>query len=167
MFFIHAVDMFNYTANIKSNFGKKLMYKQTTLTVTMLTPPPSSGSVQARDGPASFDGEHDDAHDGADGKKHTTSNGTARATPVTPAHKSWTAFQGPVLYTGPSGLRDQRVRTGHEFLVTGENEASSEITSQMGYLNRAAQGQAFPKAKNGQVGEIGWLYDTLKVVKGI
>ncbi|WAR03190.1 hypothetical protein MAR_009748 [Mya arenaria] len=100
-------------------------------------------------------------------RTHTTSNVTARATPVTPAHKSWTAYQGPVLYTGPSGLRDQRVRTGHEFLVTGENEASSEITSQMGYLNRGAPGQAFPKAKNGQVGEIGWLYDTLKVVKGI
>lgn len=59
------------------------------------------------------------------------------------------------------------MKTETEFLMVGEGDNSSEITSQMGYLSRAAPGAGFPKAKNGQVGEIGWLYDKLKVVKGI
>lgn len=68
---------------------------------------------------------------------------------------------------GPSGLRDFRMATQHEFQLVGESDRSSEITSQVGYLNRTAPGQAFPKAKNGQAGEIGWLYDKHKVVNGI
>lgn len=72
-----------------------------------------------------------------------------------------------ILISGPSGLRDQRVKTEHEFLSVGEADNSTEITSQMGYLNRAPPGAEFPKAKNGQIGEIGWVYDKLKVVKGI
>ena len=51
--------------------------------------------------------------------------------------------------------------------MVGEVDRSSEVTSQIGYLNRSAPGQEFPKAKNGQAGEIGWLYDKHKVVKGI
>ncbi|KAH3885681.1 uncharacterized protein LOC127840999 [Dreissena polymorpha] len=101
-------------------------------------------------------------------RTHATTVVSARTTPVTPAHQSWTAYKGPVLFTGPSGLRDQRVKTlQHEFISVGENEASTEITSQMAYLNRAAPGAQFPKAKNGQVGEIGWVYDALHLVKGI
>lgn len=101
-------------------------------------------------------------------ERSTVSYVTARATPATPAHKSWTAYAGPVLFTGPSGLRDQRVKTmSDDFLSVGESDTSTEITSQMGYLNRAPPGAEFPKAKNGQAGEIGWLYDKHKVVKGI
>jgi hypothetical protein len=59
------------------------------------------------------------------------------------------------------------VKTESEFVLVGESDNSTEITSQMGYLNRAAPGAEFPKAKNGQVGEIGWVYDKLKIVKGI
>lgn len=55
----------------------------------------------------------------------------------------------------------------NEFLEVGETDNSTEITSQMGYLSRPAPGAAFPKAKNGQIGEIGWVYDELKVVHGI
>jgi len=69
--------------------------------------------------------------------------------------------------SGPSGLRDQRVRTQHDFFATGEQQASSEMTSQMGYLNRSAPGEKFPRPKNNLPGEIGWLYDKHKVVKGI
>ena len=68
---------------------------------------------------------------------------------------------------GPSGLRDHRTSTQHEFQMVGEVARSTEVTSQLGYLNRTPPGQEFPKAKNGQAGEIGWLYDTHKVVKGI
>ncbi|XP_060591661.1 uncharacterized protein LOC132746427 isoform X2 [Ruditapes philippinarum] len=100
-------------------------------------------------------------------ERTSTSQITARATPATPSHKTWTAYTGPVLFTGPSGLRNQRVKTESEFVLVGESDNSTEITSQMGYLNRAAPGAEFPKAKNGQVGEIGWVYDKLKIVKGI
>lgn len=96
----------------------------------------------------------------------SSSHVSARETPVTPAHKSWTAYAGPIIYTGPSGLRDQRVRT-EEFIFVGEAANSTEITTHMAYLNRPAPGESFPKAKNGQAGEIGWIYDTLKIVKGI
>lgn len=101
-------------------------------------------------------------------EKTSTSHqtGGARSADV-PAHRTWTAYNGPVLYTGPSGLRNQRVNTQHEFVLVGENDTSPEITSQMGYLTRPAPGAAFPKAKNGQIGEVGWVYDTLKIVKGI
>ena len=70
-------------------------------------------------------------------------------------------------FSGPSGLRDHRTATQHEFQMVGEADRSTEVTSGVAYLNRTAPGQEFPKAKNGQVGEIGWVYDTHKVVKGI
>lgn len=100
-------------------------------------------------------------------KTHSSTLPSQRASPITPAHHSWRAFSGPVLFTGPSGLRDFRVATQHEFQMVGEVDRSTEVTSQIGYLNRTAPGQEFPKAKNGQAGEIGWLYDKHKVVKGI
>ena len=72
-----------------------------------------------------------------------------------------------IYLTGPSGLRDHRSATQHEFQMVGESDRSTEVTSQIGYINRTAPGQQFPKAKNGQAGEIGWVWDVHKVVKGI
>ncbi|KAL3841334.1 hypothetical protein ACJMK2_019495 [Sinanodonta woodiana] len=85
----------------------------------------------------------------------------------TPSHQSWRAFQGPVLFTGPNGSRDHRVAVQSDFQMVGIGARSREITSQISYLNRDAPGASFPKAKNGQVGEIGWPVETFKIVKGI
>ncbi|OWF51930.1 uncharacterized protein LOC110448398 [Mizuhopecten yessoensis] len=87
--------------------------------------------------------------------------------PATASHQMWTAYQGPVLYTGPDGNRHHRTTTFERFQMVGEGDRSTEVTSQTGYLNRPPPGQAFPKAKNGQVGEIGWPVDTFKIYKGI
>lgn len=71
------------------------------------------------------------------------------------------------LLTGPSGLTDQRVKAMADFQMVGNGDRSPEVTSQMGYLNRPPPGTKFPKAKNGQIGEIGWPVETFKIVKGI
>ncbi|XP_052707372.1 uncharacterized protein LOC128182692 [Crassostrea angulata] len=84
-----------------------------------------------------------------------------------PSHQQWSAYRGPVLFTGPDGLTDQRVKTRTDFQMVGNGDRSPEVTSQMGYLSRPPPGTKFPKAKNGQIGEIGWPVETFKIVKGI
>lgn len=69
--------------------------------------------------------------------------------------------------SGPDGLTDQRVKTRTDFQMVGNGDRSPEVTSQMGYLSRPPPGTKFPKAKNGQIGEIGWPVETFKIVKGI
>lgn len=51
--------------------------------------------------------------------------------------------------------------------MVGIGDRSREDTSGMQYLNRPPPGQKFPKAKNGQIGEIGWPVEHFKIVKGI
>ncbi|CAH1787197.1 unnamed protein product [Owenia fusiformis] len=73
---------------------------------------------------------------------------------------------GPLLYTGPDGLRDQRLAVntpGNSVGVCNSNEHTSEL----GYLSRAPTDMKFPKAKNGNIGEIGWEVEYFKVKKGI
>ncbi|XP_069132555.1 protein SPMIP2-like isoform X2 [Argopecten irradians] len=86
---------------------------------------------------------------------------------ATSGHQMWTAYQGPVLFTGPDGNRQHRTTTHDKFQMVGEGDRSLEVTSQMNYLNRPPPGQAFPKAKNGQIGEIGWPVETFKLYNGI
>ncbi|KAL5007469.1 hypothetical protein ScPMuIL_016275 [Solemya velum] len=84
-----------------------------------------------------------------------------------PTHHRWTPYSGPVLFTGPSGNRDHRVSVTDDFQMVGIGKQSNELTGQLTYLNRPSPGEPFPKAKNGQVGEIGWPHETFKLVKGI
>jgi hypothetical protein len=71
------------------------------------------------------------------------------------------------LFIGPNGKRDHKVSVSRDYQMVGSGDRSPEITSQLSYLNRPPPGAKFPKAKNGQVGEIGWLYETFRIVKGI
>ena len=82
------------------------------------------------------------------------------------SHREWAAFEGPVVYTGPNGERDQNVSVSRDFQMVGSGDRSPEITSQMSYLSRPPPGTKFPKARNRQIGEIGWLYETFNIVKG-
>ena len=70
-------------------------------------------------------------------------------------------------FIGPNGIRDHKVSVSGDYQMVGSGDRSPEITSQMSYLSRPPPGAKFPKAKNGQVGEIGWLYETFRIVKGI
>ena len=49
----------------------------------------------------------------------------------------------------------------------GIGDRSHETTSDLAYLSRTAPGSAFPLAKNGRIGEIGWPVDTFKLYRGI
>jgi len=51
--------------------------------------------------------------------------------------------------------------------MVGNGDRSHETTSDMAYLNRPPPGSAFPLAKNGRIGEIGWPVETFKVVRGL
>ncbi|XP_071120431.1 uncharacterized protein [Mytilus edulis] len=84
-----------------------------------------------------------------------------------PSHREWTAFVGPVVYTGPNGERDQNVSVNLDFQMVGSGDRSPEITSQMSYLSRPPPGSTFPKAKHKQIGEIGWPVETFRIVKGL
>ncbi|XP_067654438.1 uncharacterized protein [Haliotis asinina] len=84
-----------------------------------------------------------------------------------PAHQSWAPFSGPVMFTGPSGLRDQRVKVHNNFQSVGIGARSMEMTNNVSYLNRSPPGSQFPRAKHGQIGEIGWEFETFGLVKGI
>nr|KAG5699238.1 hypothetical protein BaRGS_012759 [Batillaria attramentaria] len=68
---------------------------------------------------------------------------------------------------GPSGLRDYRAHLPDYPHSVGIGNRSHENTSELGYLTRNAPGTAFPLAKNGRIGEIGWPVETFKIVKGI
>lgn len=92
---------------------------------------------------------------------------TSSTTSYVPMHKEWTAYVGPVVYTGPNGERDQKVSVSLDFQMVGIGDRSPEITSQMGYLSRPPPGTKFPKAKHGQIGEIGWPVEHFKIVKGL
>ncbi|XP_078332458.1 uncharacterized protein LOC144625485 [Crassostrea virginica] len=97
----------------------------------------------------------------------SSTHASSAATQSPPSHQQWSAYNGPVLFTGPDGLTDQRVKTKCDFQMVGNGDRSPEVTSQMGYLSRPPPGTKFPKAKNGQIGEIGWPVETFKIVKGI
>jgi hypothetical protein len=71
------------------------------------------------------------------------------------------------IFTSFNGKRDHKVSVSRDYQMVGSGDRSPEITSQLSYLNRPPPGAKFPKAKNGQVGEIGWLYETFRIVKGI
>jgi hypothetical protein len=71
------------------------------------------------------------------------------------------------VIAGPNGRSDHRVTATHHFQSVGIGERTPELTGALGYLNRASPGAPFPKAKNGSAGEIGWVYDTFQITKGI
>lgn len=71
------------------------------------------------------------------------------------------------LVSGPSGLRDYRAHQPDYPHAVGIGDRSHETTSELGYLTRNAPGVAFPLAKNGRIGEIGWPVEAFKIVKGI
>lgn len=98
---------------------------------------------------------------------YKTDSSSSTKSSILPSHREWTAFVGPVVYTGPNGERDQKVTVSRDFQMVGIGDRSPEITSQMSYLSRPPPGCKFPKAKNGQIGEIGWPVETFKIVKGI
>ncbi|XP_076471921.1 protein SPMIP2-like [Babylonia areolata] len=95
----------------------------------------------------------------------TTSSKGAEGT--SQPHHQWAAYRGPVLFTGPSGLRDYRAHLPDHPHAVGIGDRSQETTSDLAYLSRGAPGSAFPLAKNGRIGEIGWPVETFKIVKGI
>ncbi|XP_005094898.2 uncharacterized protein LOC101855712 [Aplysia californica] len=84
-----------------------------------------------------------------------------------PAEHKWTPYSGPVLFTGPSGLRDYRSNQQPFQQMVGVGERSAEFTSDLAYLSRPPPGTSFPLAKNGRIGEIGWPVEHFKIVKGI
>ncbi|KAL8605705.1 hypothetical protein ACOMHN_064842 [Nucella lapillus] len=97
----------------------------------------------------------------------TTSSNSGEQSPGAAAHHEWGAFRGPVLFTGPSGLRDYRAKMSDHPGAVGIGDRSHETTSNLAYLSRGAPGSAFLLAKNGRIGEIGWPVETFKIVKGI
>lgn len=97
----------------------------------------------------------------------TTSSTVSTEASNTPAEHKWTPYSGPVLFTGPSGLRDYRAQTQPNQQMVGTGERSAEFTSNLAYLSRPPPGDSFPLAKNGRIGEIGWPVDHFKIVKGI
>ncbi|KAL8605696.1 hypothetical protein ACOMHN_064833 [Nucella lapillus] len=94
----------------------------------------------------------------------TTSSNSGEQSPGAAAHQ---AFRGPVLFTGPSGLRDYRAKMSDHPGAVGIGDRSHETTSNLAYLSRGAPGSAFPLAQTGRIGEIGWPVETFKIVKGI
>ncbi|XP_046572651.1 uncharacterized protein LOC124280709 isoform X2 [Haliotis rubra] len=97
----------------------------------------------------------------------STQSTASDSTAPLPAHQSWAPFSGPVMFTGPSGLRDQRVKVHNNFQSVGIGARSMETTNNVSYLNRSPPGSQFPRAKHGQIGEIGWEFETFGLVKGI
>ncbi len=65
-------------------------------------------------------------------------------------------------HLGPDNVRDHRVKTINNMQYVGEGVRSSENTSAIHYLFRAPKSAAFPLAKNGRIGEIGWEAEHLK-----
>ncbi|KAL8605707.1 hypothetical protein ACOMHN_064844 [Nucella lapillus] len=103
----------------------------------------------------------------------TTSSNSGEQSHGAAAHHEWGAFRGPVLFTGPSGLRDYRAKMSDHPGAVGIGDRSHETTSNRAGTGckkahyRGAPGSAFPLAKNGRIGEIGWPVETFKIVKGI
>ncbi|KAL3877719.1 hypothetical protein ACJMK2_035384 [Sinanodonta woodiana] len=65
-------------------------------------------------------------------------------------------WKGRVLYTGPCGVTDHRVRVEPENRYIGIGTMSREGSSEVSYLWRAAPNTPFPRPKTSRVGEIGW-----------
>ncbi|XP_013390094.1 uncharacterized protein LOC106158587 [Lingula anatina] len=63
---------------------------------------------------------------------------------------------GPMLFTGPDGLWDHRVRVQDEYRYVGEGTMSPLGTSEAAYLWRAPRDSPHPKPKSARVGEVGW-----------
>ncbi|XP_041365463.1 uncharacterized protein LOC121380626 [Gigantopelta aegis] len=100
-------------------------------------------------------------------QSQTSSSETSVKSANIPAHHKWMPYTGPVVFTGPSGLRDYRASTFDGYQAIGIGARSEESTAEVSYINRTAPGQMFQKPKNRQIGEIGWEYETFKLVKGI
>ncbi|XP_076450200.1 uncharacterized protein LOC143286506 [Babylonia areolata] len=84
------------------------------------------------------------------------------------SHHAWAAYKGPVVFTGPSGLRDHRAHLSDFSQAVGTGGTRPQgLTGDLAYITRRAPGAPFPLAKHGRSGEIGWPVDTFKVVKGL
>ncbi|GFO41719.1 histone-lysine N-methyltransferase SETMAR [Plakobranchus ocellatus] len=92
----------------------------------------------------------------------SSSSSSSRASEQAPEHK-WTPYSGPVLFTGPSGLRDYRANVTTFQQAVGEGDRSNEFTSDLSYLNRDPPGSRFPLAKNGRINEIGGPVEHFKI----
>ncbi|KAK3796973.1 hypothetical protein RRG08_057218 [Elysia crispata] len=106
------------------------------------------------------------ARGGVEIKSASSSSSSTRSSELSPEHK-WTPYSGPVLFTGPSGLRDYRAQVNTFQQAVGEGDRSDEFTSDLSYLNRDPPGSKFPLAKNGRINEIGGSVEHFKIVKGI
>ncbi|XP_025088384.1 uncharacterized protein LOC112560640 [Pomacea canaliculata] len=84
----------------------------------------------------------------------------------TGSSRQWMSCGGPILFTGPGGLRDYRAQVSADNQSVGIGSRSGEATSDLAYLSRQPPGYSFPLAKHGRVGEIGWPVETFKTVKG-
>merc|ERR1711936_473942 len=101
----------------------------------------------------------------------TSSTVTTETSQMTSQTHDWTAMtanvSGPVLFTGPNGLRDYRAQVATDQSMVGVGDKSHEFTSDLAYLSRPPPNTSFPLAKNGRIGEIGWPVEAFRIVKGI
>ena len=63
---------------------------------------------------------------------------------------------GPMLFTGPDGIRDHRQRVVVDYRYIGEGTISPEGSCESGYLWRSPANTPHPRPKSRKVGEIGW-----------
>ncbi|XP_063969330.1 uncharacterized protein LOC135157495 isoform X2 [Lytechinus pictus] len=65
--------------------------------------------------------------------------------------------KGQILFTGPSGIRDYKVKVVTDDRMVGIGTMSPEGTSALQYIWRGAPGAAPPRRRSQWVGEVGWF----------